>query len=357
MRSPRETTPFETLPMDVPGAVVGLLWVNEDKIIGSALPTTGTTLNAFMAGRIVNKGDADRRGFGDYVFTGNGPVDGGWHGFYFSKSYSSGEKTTAFRSMTDTRGGIYWPPIYASGNIYNFQAYDADGVKYTADTIWDFNIRDSYDGPTNVLIEYFASHEPFSITAPTTMQPEGGTFYYGVGQVSLPRCLHEEILLTYSTGVNNSRYPLQNFSKTFPATNLTTWPATQIIDDGQTFENGIYIRRTVTAYRPGNYSIASFISSPTQASITATTVTLGGNVTSNGGSTVTVRGVVYSATATNANPVIGGTGVTNATTTGTTGIFTKAITGLTTATGYSYRAYATNARGTSYTTLDTFTTS
>jgi len=26
-------------------------------------------------------------------------VDGGWHGFYFSKSYSDGEKTTAFRTV------------------------------------------------------------------------------------------------------------------------------------------------------------------------------------------------------------------------------------------------------------------
>jgi hypothetical protein len=71
---------------------------------------------------------------------------------------------------------------------------------------------------------------------------------------------------------------------------------------------------------------------------------------------VTARGVVYAETATNADPVIGGTGVTNTAGTGTTGVFTVSVTSLTTATAYSYRAYATNARGTSYTDVDTFTT-
>jgi hypothetical protein len=355
MRDQREQSPFETVPTAMPGVLAGVLWVHEKYLLAAAAMTVGTTLGNFLPA--APHGDARAQGYNDYVFTDFGPVQEGWHSFYFAKVFSDVEKTTAFRTVPEVRGGIYWPPIYASGNIYNFQAYDRDGVKYTADTIWDFNVRDAYDGPTRCVIEYFASHEPFSISAPTTMQPEGGTFYYGVGQVSLPRCLHPEILLTYSTGVNNARYPLQAFSKTFPATNWTEWPAIQIVDDGQTFDNGIYIRRTVTAYRPGSYSTGPVISTPTQASITATTVTLGGNVTGNGGSAVTVRGVVYSATATNPNPVIGGTGVTNATTTGTTGVLTVAITGLTTATGYSYRAYATNARGTSYTTLDTFTTS
>lgn len=355
MRDAREQSPFETVSTVMPGLLSGLLWVHETHLLASTALTPGTTLANFVTA--APKGDARAKGFNDYVFTDFGPVDSGWHGFYFAKPFSAEQKTTAFRSVPDVRGGIYWYPVYASGNITNFQAYDNDGVKYTADVIWDFNIRDGYDGPTRCVIEYFASHEPFTIAAPTTMQPEGGTFYYGVGQVSLPRCLHPEITLTYSTGVNNARYPLQTFSKTFPATNLTEWPATQIVDDGQTFDNGIYIRRTVTAYRPGNYSTGPLITSPTQASIGSTTATLGGNVTGDGGSAVTVRGVVYSETATNPNPVIGGSGVTNATTTGTTGVFTKAITGLTTATGYSYRAYATNARGTSYTNLDTFTTS
>ena len=77
-------------------------------------------------------------------------------------------------------------------------------------------------------------------------------------------------------------------------------------------DKGIYLRRKVTAYRPTDYATAPIITSPTSASVTTTTATLGGNVTNDGGSAVTARGVVYAETATNADPVIGGTGVTNA---------------------------------------------
>ncbi len=83
---------------------------------------------------------------------------------------------------------------------------------------------------------------------------------------------------------------------------------------------------------------------------------MGGNVTSEGGASITERGVVYSATATNADPLIDGAGVVKVITTGTTGAFTIPVTGLTQGTGYSYKAYAINSQGTSYTSAGTFTT-
>ncbi|MFY7883742.1 MAG: hemoblobin-interacting domain-containing protein, partial [Dolichospermum sp.] len=51
--------------------------------------------------------------------------------------------------------------------------------------------------------------------------------------------------------------------------------------------------------------VAPTVTTPTSASIVNTTATLGGNVTSNGGATITARGVVWSAEATNSNPTIG----------------------------------------------------
>jgi len=353
-RDPREDCPFETIATLKPGEVAGLLWVPEAAIRGDFTLTPGTTLANALPG--VSKGDAIPRGFGSYVFTDNGPVQNGWHGFWFARPFSAGEITTPFRSVTELRGGIYWPAVLGGFSVYNFQAYDSDGVKYIADVIWDFSLRDSYDGPTKVLIEYFASHTPHSITTPTSMQPEGGTFYYGVAQVTIPKCLHPIITLSYSTGTNNSRYPYQNFSKQFPATNLTAWPATITVDDGETFDNGLYIRRRVTGYRPDSFETAPFISTPTTASLATTTVTLGGNVTGDGGAAITERGVVHALTSANADPAIGGTGVTKTTTGGTTGVFTVAVTGLTQGSAYTFKAYATNARGTVYTPLSTFTT-
>ncbi len=71
--------------------------------------------------------------------------------------------------------------------------------------------------------------------------------------------------------------------------------------------------------------------------ITMTTASGGGNVVADGGATVTARGVCWSTTA---DPTIA---LSTKTTDGTgTGIFTSAITGLTAATTYHVRAYATN---------------
>jgi hypothetical protein len=102
---------------------------------------------------------------------------------------------------------------------------------------------------------------------------------------------------------------------------------------------------------------APTVTTPTSASVTASTATLGGNVTSDGAATVTARGVVYAPTATNSNPRIGGTGVTSVAGTGTTGVFTVAASSLTAGTAYTFAAYATNAVGTTYSSTGTFTTS
>ncbi|MFZ4593389.1 MAG: cadherin-like beta sandwich domain-containing protein [Verrucomicrobiaceae bacterium] len=102
--------------------------------------------------------------------------------------------------------------------------------------------------------------------------------------------------------------------------------------------------------------VAPTVSSPTFTSLSATGVTLGGNVTTDGGAAITERGVVYSATATNNDPLISGAGVTKLTSTGTKGVFTVPVTNLSEGTLYSYKAYATNSQGTSYSVVGTFIT-
>lgn len=84
--------------------------------------------------------------------------------------------------------------------------------------------------------------------------------------------------------------------------------------------------------------------------ITQTTATVGGNVTSDGGATVTERGVCYSTTQ---NPTVDNSKVQIGSGTGT---FTSNITGLTANTTYYVRAYATNSAGTSYGEQVLFTT-
>ncbi len=99
------------------------------------------------------------------------------------------------------------------------------------------------------------------------------------------------------------------------------------------------------------------VTSPTSGSIAATSATLGGNVTSDGGTSITERGVVSSQTATNSDPTIGGPGVTKTTTSGTTGVFSVGVSALSASTGYSFKAFATNSSSTGYTSpASTFTT-
>ncbi|HOU60056.1 MAG TPA: hypothetical protein PLS59_11500, partial [Kiritimatiellia bacterium] len=83
------------------------------------------------------------------------------------------------------------------------------------------------------------------------------------------------------------------------------------------------------------------VSSTAASSIAATSAVLGGNVTADGGATVTNRGVVYK---TSSGVTIGD----NKTQIGTgTGAFSNTVSSLSVNTRYYFRAYAQNSAGTS----------
>ncbi|MCC2546661.1 choice-of-anchor D domain-containing protein [Hymenobacter sp. BT175] len=105
----------------------------------------------------------------------------------------------------------------------------------------------------------------------------------------------------------------------------------------------------------GNFTVttAPVVSTTAATLVTPTTARTGGNVTADGGATITGRGVVYG---TSPNPRLGGTGVLSQTATGTTGSFTSNLSGLTPSTTYFVAAYATNSVGTTYGDDQTFMT-
>jgi uncharacterized protein (TIGR02145 family) len=86
------------------------------------------------------------------------------------------------------------------------------------------------------------------------------------------------------------------------------------------------------------------------SSITPTSVSGGGNISSDGGAVVSARGLVY---ATTSNPTLSNTVLTIGSGTGS---FSGTLTGLTPNTTYYVRAYATNSSGTAYGSEQTFTT-
>lgn len=100
----------------------------------------------------------------------------------------------------------------------------------------------------------------------------------------------------------------------------------------------------------GGSNTTPTVTTSTPSNVTTNSATCGGNVTSDGGATVTARGVCWS---TSSNPTINGNHTTDGTGTGT---FTSSITGLAENTTYYVRAYATNSEGTSYGLQKSFTT-
>lgn len=87
------------------------------------------------------------------------------------------------------------------------------------------------------------------------------------------------------------------------------------------------------------------------ADIKASKATVKGNVTSDGGDTISERGIAY---ATSSNPTISNSVLEDST--GGTGTFSLELSGLTSSTLYHARAYATNSAGTAYGTDVSFTT-
>ncbi len=93
------------------------------------------------------------------------------------------------------------------------------------------------------------------------------------------------------------------------------------------------------------------VTTTTVSLMTSTSASSGGNVTSDGGTSITARGVCWS---TSANPTISNSHTTDGSGTGS---FTSSITGLSPSTIYHVRAYATNGAGTAYGSDRSFSTS
>jgi len=101
------------------------------------------------------------------------------------------------------------------------------------------------------------------------------------------------------------------------------------------------------------YIISQFspiVTTANVSSIAAATASCGGDVTSDGGKSVTARGVCWS---TSENPTVSDSKTTNGTGTGS---FTSSLSNLNPNTSYNVRAYATNSVGTAYGENRTFTT-
>jgi hypothetical protein len=189
--------------------------------------------------------------------------------------------------------------------------------------------------------------------------PGDGTVYWlSVGTFNLEPCLHDAISITVpldpplTIGVSN----YSTASLTDTATNYIDWPDTLVIDDRQREVLGGWMRRRVTALRPMIVRVTAPTS--TDYGTPGTGATMGGTVAIQDNAVVTSRGVVYARTSLDANPEVGNSNAFSASTTGTTGTFTLAVTGsLIAGVTYSFKPWALTSQGVRvYGPVGTFTT-
>lgn len=109
-------------------------------------------------------------------------------------------------------------------------------------------------------------------------------------------------------------------------------------------KNALYCFRNYTI--PG--ATIPTVTTTAITAVTGSTATGGGNVTSDGGASVTARGVCWN---TSTNPTVSNSHTSDGTGTGS---FTSSLTGLTASTLYYVRAYATNSVGTAYGSNESF---
>ena len=127
----------------------------------------------------------------------------------------------------------------------------------------------------------------------------------------------------------------------------------QVSDNGSIPKSAIQTITVNVINVPEVPVVNSFVVTNTGITGAALSATVASN---GGGGSVVERGFVYSLTTDNSNPTLNGIGTTKVLVNGTLGDFNKAITGLISSTSYSFRAFATNTTGSSYSETISLTT-
>ena len=301
-----------------------------------------------------------------------GVSQGVWADYY----YRGGKNNWGATKMTQSSDGSYWYYTATSGN-HEFKITTGNNwdTQYTAydNTLGSItlsggngnNITCNYSSGTHYVIIYSNNQKICaSSSLPTTVtikvKKEGDyasstPYLYawaGTSEVKLAGNWPGSAM-TYESSTNTYKFsiskPNANYSIIISQNGSNQTSDITGLSGDKCYSVSSKKATAATASKPT-------VSSTDAASITSNSATLGGNVTdagqtaSCGVQTVTARGIEW----------VSGTGKTagakEAAAAGGTGSYTVAVTGLSAGTTYTYKAYATNAAGTSYGSDTSFTT-
>lgn len=312
--------------------------------------------------------------------------DSGGHGTGSTGSFSTGALTTSTQYTVycnNTTGTVSDSTTVAvagapSGNLTtdNPSCLIASGAS-TCDLYFTWSTTNPVSGSTSAITSPSFSGNVFTGNSGTSQPhavPRGSSTYYlyNDGYKLDQKTVTAEVVYTVtpSAGANGTISPStpqtvnSGATTTFTITPNSGYTASAS-GCGGSLAGSTYTTGAITANCTVTASFSSSATAPTVTTsrvtnITQTTAASGGTITSNGGATINVSGIVWSTTA---NPTYAGggpsTGPSGQTTDGwaTGGPWTDSMSGLTANTTYHVRAYAQNSVGTSYGNDVAFTTS
>ncbi|MDH5633530.1 MAG: hypothetical protein OEZ10_11115 [Gammaproteobacteria bacterium] len=336
-----ESVQISWAELEVPNAAAGTAPTLGASTLGSLAAVTAST--ATLGGNITSDGGDPITARGTVWNTTGAPIT--------QNALAEGGTTTG--AFSHLRSGL------SSGTLVYFRAYatNGTGTDYGPDNSF---YTEPANSPASVTIDS-VSETGFRINWPANPAGDGNGALVVVSTNAItatPTDGTEHVFnSTYGSGADIGASEFVVYRGTGATSVIVTGLGAATLYNVAVFysagagtgQTGINYRQTA----PGTSSQSTTaglptVTAPTFASVTDTSATLGGNVTSNGGSVITNRGVEWGTSPGGPYPNSvpeGGT---------TTGIFTVGVTGLPTGATIYFRAWASNSSGTGYSAESSF---
>jgi len=159
-----------------------------------------------------------------------------------------------------------WPAVLdtSNGGPVDAESWQRKENKGADTVVYPVYKRDTYRGPTKMLVQLFWSATPYgepvsdSFTSENLqllvpMLPRPVQYKTPIVSLSIKPTLHPDIFLTATSGTNHPIYEYTGSTRVFTATgDYTDWPSSIVISDSQKPFRGGYLRERLTAFPPHN---------------------------------------------------------------------------------------------------------